>query len=281
MSSSVERCISSLTSFMAGFLPPPATDKTIPFPWQSFPFAVDNEARVLTFEPSACPVYEKAILASSAVLEKSPTILNWMAQDKDILKRVGDFLGKPLTTVMDISYAIEIIRTEQYLDPTMPSWLLGAYATLEKYILLGIDSYHQTEFMKKVRGGPMITQVVDNMNAMNNKNSSARNIIIFSAHDLTVHSLIAVLNVKAQAPFIPLYGDTVAIEMHQQPGRTEPEVQVYYFTNLAPLKFKIQLFVPNCGSPCSLSNFNKLMSKYFVRNFETMCGLWEYFWTLR
>lgn len=273
LSSSVERCIASLTSFMAGFLPPPATDKTLPISWQSFPFAVDNEARVLTINPAACAKYQKDYIHALNTIDSDPTVRNWMAQDKAIIKKVGDFVGQSLTTFNDVSMAAETIRTQQFLDANIPTWAISAYAgPLKKYFIRYADLYHETELMKKVRGGPMITQVVDNMVAMRNNNSTARNVMIFSAHDFTLHSMITVLNVKSQVPQVAAYGDTIAIELHQT-GTNEPEVQVYYYSNSANLKFMILLHVPGCGNPCRLSTFNNLVSKYLVRDFDAMCRL--------
>lgn len=268
LSSSVERCIASLTSFMAGFMPPPTTDRTIPFRWQSFPFAVDNEAHVLTIDPDVCPKYQKDFIHAMDTIDRNPTIISWMAQDRAIIERVGDFMGKKLITFSDVFRAAHTIRTQQFLDPATPTWLISAYnGPLKKYFVRYADLYHETELMKKVRGGPMITQVVDNMVAMRDNNSTARNVMIFSAHDFTLHSMITVLNVKSQVP-----QDTITIEMHQN-GAKEPEVQVYYYSNSDKLKFMILLHVPNCGNPCRLSTFNSLMSKYFVRDFDGFCRL--------
>lgn len=46
LSSRSDRCVMSLQSFMAGFMPPPVTDFTLPVMWQPFAMAVDNDAEV-------------------------------------------------------------------------------------------------------------------------------------------------------------------------------------------------------------------------------------------
>lgn len=269
----VERCIASLTSFMAGFFPPPNNDKTIPFRWQSFPFAVDNAGRILHVKLEACPTYLRDFTTAQDMIERDPMYLSWRAQDKDLLLRLGDFLGSPLTTFEEMLYGMDAIRTNLSLDPTLPAWVRNSMTQLEKYIGLAFDLYHKTDLMKKVRGGPMLTEMVDNMMAIKNKNTTvARNILIYSAHDLTVASLVEVLNVKSQVPVIAAYADTIAVEMHQT-GNKEPEVKVFYVSNYGKTKLNKQLSVPNCGLPCTLNNFNRVVSKYLVRDWDGLCGL--------
>lgn len=270
--SAVDRCIASLTSFMAGFFPPPVSDNTIPFRWQSFPFAVDNEARILTLTDGlGCDAFFRDFLDAAAKVEYDPTIRQWLKEDQALLQKVGDYMGKPILDFHDAFMAAEAIRTQQFLEPT-PTWLVSAYAQLQRYFVHFANLYHKTELMKKARGGPMITEVVDNMVAMRNNSSTARNMIIFSAHDFTLVSLLTVLGVKNQAPQVAAYGDAIAIEMYQT-GNAEPDVKVMYMSNTIAVKFKIELFVPNCGRPCKLNTFNNLMSKYIVRDYEGMCRL--------
>lgn len=271
-SSSSDRCIASLSSFMAGFFPPQANDKTIPFRWQAFPFAVDNEYRILSISAETCPTFARDFVWASTKMASDPTVNSWLAQDKALLKRVGDYMGSTITTFFDAFMAAETIRTQQYIDPATPTWLISAYVQMKRYFVRFADMYHETELMKKVRGGPMITEVIDNMVAKKNKDSSARNFVIFSAHDFSLVSLMTVLGVKKQAPEVAAYGDTIAIEMHQT-GSAEPEVKIFYISNSTAVKFRIQLYVPNCGTPCRLTTFNNLMSKYIVRDFDALCKL--------
>lgn len=258
---------------MAGFLPPPTTDKTIPFRWQSFPFAVDNEARILTIDSTVCPAFAMDLAKQFQKINSDPTVRSWLVEDKALLAKLSDFVGKPLVTFEDAFMAAETIRVQQHLETT-PQWLISAYAQLQRYFVRYANLFHETDLMKKVRGGPMLTQTIDNMFKIRDKDASAHKVVIFSAHDFTLVSLLTVLGVKSQAPLVAAYGDTIAIEMHQT-GSAAPEVQVYYISNSLPFKFKIQLYVPNCGTPCTLTKFNSLMGKYLVRDAEldALCSL--------
>lgn len=272
VSSSVERCIVSLTSFMAGFLPPPATDKTIPFRWQAFPFAVDNEARIVTINFESCAKYAKELATTEAALTNGAQVKAWLVQDKAVLTRVGDYIGSPCDTMFGAMMAAEMIRTNQYLIST-PAWLVKDYEqTLQKYFAFYTDMYHNSDFMKKVRGGVMMTQILNNFAAIRDNTTDSRNVLIFSAHDFNVHSMVVMLNVKSQVPQVPFYADTIALELHQS-GKSEPEVRAYYISSTGTTKFKTLLSIPSCGSPCRLNKFTTLMSKYVVTDYDGMCKL--------
>lgn len=250
-------------------MPPPETDDTIPFPWQSIPMTVDNEARVLTIKPDACPKYSVELKKSLIALETNPTSIGWMKEDDALLTRIGDFMGQPLTTINHTFYAADTIRTEQFLDPTMPTWLRIAYPKLARYLVRYTDACHETPFMKRVRGGPMITQIVDNMMAIKDKREEGRKVLIFSAHDFTIHSLNVLLDVKSQVPQVASYADTIAVELHQILGQLQ--VKVFYMNNSGFPKYKKQVNPPECGTPCTLNSFNKITKKYFVRDFDGLC----------
>lgn len=254
---------------MAGFLPPPTSDKTLNIAWQSFPFYVDNEAQIVTLKPEVCPKYLLELIQKEADLKDSPLMREWLVQDKDIIKQFEIFLGSSLTTLKDITYASDLIRTNQHLDKSTPTWAISYYKDyLMKYMSRYIKVYHETDYMKKVRGGSLITQVLDNFIAVRDKNSTAKNILIYSAHDVNLISMGEILNVINQMPVLPAYGDTITFELHQI-GTYEPEVQVYYMSETE----KILLNVPLCGIHCSLSRFNSLMSKYIIRDYAEICKL--------
>lgn len=256
---------------MAGFMPPPPQDQTLPVKWQSFPFSVDNEAKILTYTFEMCPAYFKRANENMAKLEMDETIRKWMIEDKDILRRVGDFLGKPLTTYSEVMHAAEHIRTIQYIDPTVPSWVVNSMSQLLRYQVKVFESYVVDQFLQKVRVGPLITEIVDDM-LLKAKNSSAgHNVLIYSAHDLNLFAMSKMLAISNQVPQIPAYGDAYAIEMHQS-GNKEPELQVYYMSSsIANLKFKIRMIIPGCGSSCPLNTFARIINPFVVRDWNALC----------
>lgn len=273
LSSSSLRCIASLTSFMAGFMPPPAIYKTLPIKWQAFPFSVDNEAQVLSVKPEVCAKYLQEYVYYDKAIYNTTNAWQSYKQDKATIDKVATLMGAPLTNPSDVAMAAETIRSNQYLDPSTPGWAVNAMeGPLLKYFLMYMDTFHATDYMVKVRGGPMLTQIVDNLVAMRDKNSTAKNLMVYSAHDYNLLSLALMLNVESQVPENSFYSDTMSIELHQT-GVNEPKVQVWYFSHAAKKPFKKELSIASCGTPCKLSKFLEVTNNYMVRDFDALCQL--------
>lgn len=67
--------------------------------------------------------------------------------------------------------------------------------------------------MTRIRGGPLLTDIVEQMEQKENKNLT-RNIAIYSGHDSTLANLMKALDVIDQTTVIPNYGATLALELH-------------------------------------------------------------------
>lgn len=270
LSSPSERCIASLSSFMAGFFPPPAKDKTIPFPWQAFPFSVDNKAEVLYYNPNSCPSWlrEYQTVLSTEVPDK------WMIEDRETLDRVQEFVGIPLRTYNDVGSVAETIRAAVFIDPKTPQWLIDvSKSTLEKYFAFSFTRMHSKDSLRKIRGGPLLTRIVNNMQAITGSNSTiSHNFMIFSGHDMNTLSLANVIGIQDQVPVLADYADCMAVELHQPAGNVEPTVQIRYISTTAKTPYELEAKIPGCPSPCRLSAFVKIVEKFLVPNYNEICA---------
>lgn len=75
------------------------------------------------------------------------------------------------------------------------------------------QSLTETAYMTRIRGGPLLTDMVEQMEQKQNGNLT-RNIAIYSAHDSTLANLMKALDVIDQTTVIPNYGATLALELH-------------------------------------------------------------------
>lgn len=76
-----------------------------------------------------------------------------------------------------------------------------------------MELFSETPFMKRIRGGPLITDVYQQMVKKQN-GSLPHNFAIYSAHDSTLVNVMRALNVDDQTTTIPDYGATLAFELH-------------------------------------------------------------------
>lgn len=267
MTSPVERCIMSLTSFMAGFFPPPAKDKTLPLDWQAFPFIVDSSYRTVIVNTAGCPAFVRDQKIAQAEFIAKSTV--WMAQDKAILDKVSAVVGVPVDNISNLMAVFDLLQANRFLVSTIPKWLLDTVDnTLIKYTMAYLRIL-DTDFAKKVQSGNLITEIIKNMEAIRDGTSAARNFLVYSGHDSSLSALAMALGVDTQIPTMTSYGDTLAVELNQVAKTGALEVQVVYVSN----KVKIVLHVPNCGKSCSLTTWIAAMNKYYVTDFNAMCAL--------
>lgn len=194
----------------------------------------------------------------------TPELREWMEKDRPVLDEISKVANTPLRHVFEVGKFAEGIKSQLYIDENPPEWALEAYhSTLKKYVGKLFATFHATEDMVKIRGGPLITEIVNNMVAVQNQTPSARNFLIYSAHDLTLLSLAYVLGVQDQIPEIPYYGDTFLVDLLDN-----GQVQVIYMHTETEVPTLTVMNVPGCGYSCPLDVFREKLSDMFVQDWE-------------
>lgn len=272
MTSIPDRTIMTMQSFMAGIFPPPLTNLKLPIVWQPFSSTIDLQSQYLHFEPNVCPTYY-AIYHDVVDVNPPADVLTWFEEDKAQIDMLSGYIGVNVRSLTALYYIGDFVKTNLLLGDSVPDWALAAYNTiLPKYVRRFFDIAHETEFMTRVRGGPVLTQIVENMDAFVAGSSEARNFMIYSGHDMTVESLLRVLGVRSQTPELVNYADTVLVELVDN-GGSEMQVQVLYVDNSGPIPNRFPVNVPGCGSVCNLSTFKSAVGRFFVADYKGMCGL--------
>lgn len=223
------------------------------------------------FKPEVCPTYYAAY--NDLIHNPPADVLAWFEEDAEEIEILSGHMGLSVRSVMALYYIGDFVKTNLFLGDSIPEWALEAYNTfLPKYMKRYFQMCHETDFMVRVRGGPVITQIIENMEAYASGAKEARNILIFSAHDMTVESLIRVLGVRDQTPELVNYADTVLIELVDE-GGSELQVQALYVDNSGAIPNRYAVSVPGCGTLCNLATFKSVVSKYLVPDYEGLCGL--------
>lgn len=200
-------------------------------------------------------------------------VAEMIVADQPAFEQIGKELGFPITNLLDIIGVAEWIRSTAVMeDEYVPQWALDAYTkTLEKYLARLLAMSHETEFMLKVRAGPMLREIVNNMEAVQSGSEDERKFIIYSSHDITILNLAQAMGVYDQIPWLPYYSDTIMIELVDSENGGELKVQVVYVSYLTAIPNLYNLDVPGCGKQCSLSTFKALVEKYFVKDLRDIC----------
>lgn len=73
----------------------------------------------------------------------------------------------------------------------------------------------ETPFMKKVKGGALLTEIIDQMTKKRSRTLTPdRSIFIYSGHDVTLVNLMRALNIIDQTTMKPDYASTLVLELH-------------------------------------------------------------------
>lgn len=108
----------------------------------------------------------------------------------------------------------------EWTDNVFPDKLLP----IAKYNLALLTEF---SYMKKIKGGPFITEIVDLMHKKITGNLSPnRNVFIYSGHDTSLVNIMRALEIIDQTSELPDFGSTLAFELHQRHDFDNYEIKV-------------------------------------------------------
>lgn len=97
---------------------------------------------------------------------------------------------------------------------TLPEWTASVFPDqMIPLVEQGFALHTHNELMKLIKGGPLVTKIIYQMLEFKNGNSS-RTVNLYSGHDLTLLSVIRLLNLTSETSRLPNYGATLAFELH-------------------------------------------------------------------
>lgn len=196
-------------------------------------------------------------------------LLAWMEEDREVLEKLSNELETPLNHFMEVIYFSEALKAQIFIDPTIPEWIVEVYYNnLEKYVEAAFASLHGTEELRKLRGGPMVTEILANMEAIANNDESGKKFLIYSAHDTTILSLAYALRVEDQIPGLPNYSDTFMVDLLDN-----GYVQVIYMNTGGVIPTRKVINVHGCDVSCPLSTFREAVKDMIVEDWDALCAL--------
>lgn len=223
---------------------------------------------MIHFDKDKCPRYAQALF--QIMMNPPADLTAWLKDDQAILEELSEHAGRPLKTLLHVGMFADMIKAQIYIDENPPQWAVDAYfSILEKYIDRFFSMFHSTKEMVKIRGGPLLTEIVNNMVAVQGNGPSGKNFLIYSAHDMTVISLAYVLGVESQIPAHPHYSDTFMVDLLDN-----GEVQVIYMNTEDKNEPTMTVMdLPGCGLSCPLEKFREVYAEMLVDDWNTLCKI--------
>lgn len=182
-------------------------------------------------------------------------------------------MGVPLVTQSQIYLLGDTILAMISVDCEVPQWAVDAYYnTLNKYMIGHFANIARNPRLAKIRGGPLVTEIVNNMVAVDQ--GSGKKVLIYSAHDLTVASLAVALGVGDQLPDRISYSDAIMVDLVEaKAGSLEPTVEVIYLSKANTIPERIPMALPGCGVSCTLTAFRAATSAMMVADWDQICAV--------
>ncbi|BFY98829.1 hypothetical protein BsWGS_01869 [Bradybaena similaris] len=263
-SSGVERCLMSAYCNLAGLFPPQddqVWNKNIPWqpiPVQTRPIKEDNKLG----DDASCPRFQQLVteyLNSSEIRKEEKA-------NKDFYKMVEKETGVKNESIANILQIIDTLMCERDHNLTWNDWVTpDVWNKLDSLRSLSFNIFFALPEMIKLKGGPLLKEIISNMDASNLSNTTIPRFYMYSAHDTTVASLLSAMKVYDSRP--PIYTAMVIVELHSVNDTTE--VHVFYKNDTDRVPY--ELTVPDCGSPCTLEKFKEVTAVNIPINWTAEC----------
>lgn len=183
--------------------------------------------------------------------------------------------GQNISTILDVELLYNTLEIEKNAGLELPDWTENIFP--DKMLPLAERSlalFTETPFMKKIKGGAIISELLDNMiRKRSGILMPERSIFIYSAHDVTLINLMRTMNIIDQTSGKPDFSATIVFELHHSITFDDDfEVKIVFFFNSED-KYPKEIKIPNCEHPCSLTKFSQLMETVRLKSYEELCAI--------
>uniref|UniRef100_T1IKA1 acid phosphatase n=1 Tax=Strigamia maritima TaxID=126957 RepID=T1IKA1_STRMM len=120
-----------------------------------------------------------------------------------------------------------------------------------------------TRELKRIRGGPLIGEMIKNMKKIIHNNADEHKIYMFSAHDSTILSFLSALDVYE--PHAPPYCSMVMVELHEKNG-----IDFILYRNDTS-RDPYELSLKGCTNQCLFEKFIKLTAAVIPEDIKAEC----------
>lgn len=125
------------------------------------------------------------------------------------------FFLQNITTVWQAEDLYDILLTQQSNNLQLPAWTDLVFPHhLRSMVKRALELRTHTSYMKRIKGGPLITKIVEQMQMKESRASPKRSLSIYCGHNRTLVSIMRALNIIDQTNELPDHGATISFELH-------------------------------------------------------------------
>ncbi|XP_060066320.1 testicular acid phosphatase homolog [Ylistrum balloti] len=265
-SSDYDRALMSAYCVLSAIYPPDGTDQrwNPDLNWQPIPVHTKprHEDFIISMQAD-CPKFDKLLTEYNG--NKTKAI--FMAKHQDLIENIVNISGLPIESWNSITDSLFC----QYIHNfSLPEWASILPLDVVKSIRDVFATYYlPTPELAKLKGGPLLMEIIDNMKR-NLNNESSTTVYLYSGHDTTLIALLRVLNVFNNRN--PSYSSCVLLELWKSGVNETIFVKVIY-RNETDSNRTISLPIPGCVVNCPFKTFISILTRNTPKDIKEECNI--------
>ncbi|KAK4292526.1 hypothetical protein Pmani_020275 [Petrolisthes manimaculis] len=252
-STDVDRTLMSAACNLAAFYRPDQVDERFEddLPWLPTPInTVPLDSDKLMSVDLSCPRVKEEL----ALEAKLPEVMAVMKANAQLFPYLSKHTHDNITTIISVDYLHDTLYIESLYNLTIPAWAQKVMPQMKELASFSFKMAAMTPQLKRLRAGPLIKEMSDNMRTRANNASSPARMHMYSGHDTTLAVLMQGLGVYNGVP--PPYATTFIIELHNINGQRFVKMYLMNDSSLATPPHSLTL--PGCRKVCPLDTWLSL-----------------------
>ncbi|RZF40050.1 hypothetical protein LSTR_LSTR002453 [Laodelphax striatellus] len=263
-SSDAARCLMSSGTLLAGMFPPAKDQKwTEELNWQPIPIHTVPASMDMVNGKAKCPKFNREFSRVEREIDSNHT-----ESLRDLYTYLTSHSGTNISTINGVRKLYSTLRCEEVNGYTLPLWAEKVYPDKMRNIVeLSIASNTWTDLLKRLRGGPLLKEILGNLKSKSS-GESQKKMHFYSIHDTGIVSLYRSLGFEKM--ILPDYGATFIFELHF----IDQQYFVKMFSLAETYSAKLEeLIFPYCGTTCPLEKLLKFTESVVPQNWNQECQL--------
>uniref|UniRef100_A0A1W7RAZ5 acid phosphatase n=1 Tax=Hadrurus spadix TaxID=141984 RepID=A0A1W7RAZ5_9SCOR len=268
-SSNIDRTMESAMALLAGLYPPESDwiwNKDLkwqPIPVHSVPGKDDS---LLNYRPD-CP----AVQREYKKLKRSEIMQAYNRDNQDFFQFLSEETGMDLNEWHGLIRINSILEIERQNNLSMPHWATNdVIERLRFNAALSLSFLYGNTALQRLRGGPLIAEMINNMQRKLNGSLENRKIFVYTTHDIILAAVMSALGIYNNQ--LPPFSATMITELHSHGN--ENFLRIFYLNSTTPENYQQEphlLQIPGCPSDCPLEAFVNLTKRVVPVDWKKEC----------
>ncbi|XP_072160531.1 lysosomal acid phosphatase [Bemisia tabaci] len=280
------RCVESAECLLTGLYPPNGEHASHNLSCRSFPISVvprEEDDECIPDAPDIWRPCEKFVEEFKNALDSY--VFKQVEKKLDVLDYVSDNIGQKLNVSLDGFYMMgalyDTLFAQSKAGLELPEWTKKVFPEeLAFFINVLFSSMTQTPTQRRLNNGILINEILSTMEMRRSRGGAFNRLFdLFSATDLTIHSLWRSMGVRKTVP-LPGYGATMIFELHEIAGnyfvkalyKNAAEDDELRTINFSGCENDEQ---HNQNNMCGLDTLRKLMENATITDLDKECQMSE------